>query len=125
MKLRLHANSLRLRLNQAEVCQFSKTGYLEESIDFGAGACLSYILESSSKIPAPEVHYCNGQLRIQMPAAAGREWVTTERVGVAGEQALNGGKQLSIMIEKDFKCVHGDDPDPNAYPNPQDLGTPG
>ncbi len=119
MKLRLHGNSVRLRLNQAEVSQFSKTGYVEETIDFGAGGSLSYVLESSSKVEALAAHYRNGQLRIQMPAVVGHDWVTTERVGVAGEQALPGGKQLSILIEKDFKCVHRDEPEPDAYPNPQ------
>jgi hypothetical protein len=31
---------------------------------------------------------------------------------------LDKGKQLAILIEKDFKCVHSDHPDPDAYPNP-------
>ncbi|HYL78318.1 MAG TPA: hypothetical protein VEU96_29275 [Bryobacteraceae bacterium] len=118
MKLRLHGNSVRLRLNQAEVAQFSKTGYVEEVIDFGAGASLSYVLESTSNAEALGAGYRNGQLRIQIPAGVGHDWVTTDRVGVTGEQALAGGKQLSILIEKDFKCVHRDDPEPDAYPNP-------
>jgi len=50
MKLRMHRNSVRLRLNQGEVAQFSKTGYVEESIEFVPGASLSYVLESSSAI---------------------------------------------------------------------------
>ena len=118
MKLRLHGNSVRLRLNQAEVSQFSKTGYVEDSIDFGAGASLSYVLESSSNAEAPQALFRNGQLRIQMPAGVGHDWVTSDRVGVDGEQALPGGKQLSILIEKDFKCVHRDELEPDAYPNP-------
>jgi hypothetical protein len=118
MKLRLQGNSLRLRLNQQEVAQFSKTGYVEESIDFGAGASLTYILESSSKIEIPQAIFRGGQLRVQMPSAAGNEWVTTDRVGVSGEQALAGGKQLEIVIEKDFQCIHRDEPEPDAYPNP-------
>ena len=118
MKLRLHGNSVRLRLTQAEVAQFSKTGYVEERIDFGAGASLTYVLESSSKAETLQAHYWNGQVHIQMPVAAGHDWVTTDRVGVAGEQALAGGKQLSILIEKDFQCIHRDEPEPDAYPNP-------
>jgi hypothetical protein len=34
MKLRIHGNSLRLRLSQSEVAQFSKTGYVEDSVQF-------------------------------------------------------------------------------------------
>jgi len=122
MKLRLHGNSLRLRLSQADVAQFSKTGYVEEAIEFGAGANLCYILESSSKIVSPRALYQNGELRVQISCAASKEWVTTDRVGISGEQALANGKPLSILIEKDFKCMHGDDLDADAYPNPMGLG---
>jgi hypothetical protein len=125
MKLRLHGNSLRLRLNQAEVAQFSKTGYLEETIEFGPGSCLCYVLESSSKIASPKALYQNGELRIQVSCAASKEWVTTDCVGISGEQALANGKPLAILIEKDFKCMHDDEPDANAYPHPMGLGAGG
>jgi hypothetical protein len=125
MKLRLHGNSLRLRLNQAEVAQFSKTGYVDESIEFGPGASLCYILESSSKITSPRAIYQNGELRVQISCAALHDWVTTDRVGISGEQALANGKPLSILIEKDFRCMHGDDSDVDAYPNPMELGARG
>ena len=125
MKLRLHGNSLRLRLNQAEVAQFSKTGYLEETIEFGPGSCLCYVLESSSKIASPKALYQNGELRIQVSCAASKEWVTTDCVGISGEQTLANGKPLSILIEKDFKCMHDDEPDANAYPHPMGLGAGG
>jgi len=118
MKLRLHGNTLRLRLNQAEVAQFSKTGYVESSVDFGDGAHLTYVLESSSTIDGPRAIYRNGEVRVQMPEAAGREWVTSDRVGVSGEHSIGGGKNLDILIEKDFKCIHRDEPEPDAYPNP-------
>jgi hypothetical protein len=125
MKLRLHGNSLRLRLSQAEVAQFSKTGYVEESIEFGPGACLCYILESSSKITSPQAAFLNGELRVQISCAAAKEWTTTDRVGISGVQSLENGKPLSILIEKDFKCLHGDESDVDAYPNPMGLGARG
>ena len=125
MKLRLHGNSLRLRLNQADVAQFSKTGYVEESIEFGPGSSLCYILESSSEITSPKAIYQNGELRVQISCAALKDWVTTDRVGISGEQALANGKPLSILIEKDFKCVHADETDADAYPNPMELGARG
>jgi hypothetical protein len=123
MKLRLHGNSLRLRLSQPEVAQFSKTGYVEESVEFGPGSSLCYILESSSKITSPKAVFQNGELRVQISCAAAKEWATTDRVGVSGQQLLENGKPLSILIEKDFKCMHGDEIDADAYPNPMALGT--
>jgi hypothetical protein len=122
MKLRLQGNSLRLRLNQAEVAQFSKTGYVEDTVEFGPGASFCYLLESCSKITSPQAVYRNGELRIQISCAAAKEWVTTDRVGISGDQRLGGGKTLAILIEKDFKCIHSDDADPHAYPNPLELG---
>lgn len=122
MKLLLHGNSLRLRLNQAEVAQFSKTGYLEETIEFGPGSSLCYVLESSSKIALPKALYQNGELRIQVSCAASKDWVTTDCVGISGEQALPNGKPLSILIEKDFKCMHDNEPNADAYPHPMGLG---
>ena len=119
MKLRIHGNSLRLRLNQAEVAQFSKTGFVEDSVEFAHGASFCYALESLSDLSSPRAAYQNGWLRIQIPSGDATEWATTDRVGVSGEQALSGGKQLSILIEKDFQCLHGSEaPDPDAFPNP-------
>lgn len=123
MKLRLHGNSLRLRLSQAEVAQFSKTGYVEQSVEFGPGSSLCYILESSSKIASPKAVFENGELRVQISCAAAKEWATTDRVGISGQQSLDNGKPLSILIEKDFKCLHGDESNVDAYPNPMELGT--
>jgi hypothetical protein len=125
MKLRLHGNSLRLRLSQADVAQFSKTGYVEESIEFAPGSSLCYILESSSKITTPRAVFQNSELRVQISCAASKEWATTDRVGISGEQSLANGKPLSILIEKDFKCMHADESDTDAYPNPMELGATG
>jgi hypothetical protein len=119
MKLRIHGNSLRLRLSQSEVAQFSKTGFVEDSVQFTPGVSFAYTLESSSSIRAPQVSFQNGWLKFQVPAAVGVEWFTTERVGISGDQPLESGRHLSILIEKDFQCLHGDlERDPDAYPNP-------
>jgi hypothetical protein len=119
MKLRIQGNSLRLRLNQAEVSQFSKTGFLEDSIQFAPGASFAYALESLSSLSAPKALYANGWLRIQVPGTEANDWVRSDRVGISGEQPLESGKRLSILIEKDFQCLHGDDArDPDAFPNP-------
>ena len=121
MKLCIQGNSLRLRLSQSEVSQFSKTGFVEDSIQFAPGRSFAYTLESLSKLSAPQALYANGGLRIQVPGADATDWVRSDRVGVSGDQPLESGKCLSILIEKDFQCLHGDEPrDPDAYRNPLD-----
>ena len=119
MKLRIHGNSLRLRLNQSEVAQFSKTGFVEDSIQFAPGASFAYALESLSRLSAPQALYANGTLRVQVPGADATEWACSDRVGISGDQPLDSGKRLAILVEKDFQCLHGaDGRDPAAYPNP-------
>jgi hypothetical protein len=109
MKLLLQGNSLRLRLSQSEVAQFSKTGFVEDGIQFGAGASFAFTLESMS----------NGWLRIQVPGAEATQWACSDRVSLSGEQPLQSGQRLALLIEKDFQCLHGgEERDPDAFPNP-------
>jgi hypothetical protein len=125
MKLRIQGNSLRLRLSQSEVSQFSKTGFVEDSVQFAPGVSFAYTLESSSSIPAPRASFQNGWLKFQVPAAVGMEWFTTDRVSISADQPLESGKLLSILIEKDFQCLHADvTRDPDAFPNPLEETTP-
>ena len=123
MKLRLNGNTLRLRLSQAEVGQLSKTGYVESKTEFGPASQFSYILETSSKAASPQVSFQNGDLRVQVPSSEAHDWITTDRVEISGEQQSSSGKKLSILIEKDFQCIHKEHPDPGAYPNPLSKGT--
>jgi hypothetical protein len=119
MKLRIQGNSLRLRLSQSEVAQFSKTGFVEDGIQFGPGASFAYALESMSSLSAPQAIYSNGWLRIQVPGAEATQWACSDRVSLSGEQPLESGQRLSLLIEKDFQCLHGgEERDPDAYPNP-------
>lgn len=119
MKLRIQGNSLRLRLSQSEVAQFSKTGFVEDSTQFTPDVRFTYSIESSSSLSAPLASYQDHWLRVQIPATAAKEWFTTDRTGISAEQAVDAEAKLSILIEKDFQCLHGGEQrDPGAYPNP-------
>jgi len=125
MKLRIHGNSLRLRLSQSEVAQFSKTGFVEDSTQFAPGVRFAYTIESSSSLPAPQASYQDHWLRIQVPSAAAHDWFTTDRVAIKSDQPIEADKRLSILIEKDFQCLHGGEQrDPDAYPNPLEEPAP-
>lgn len=119
MKLRIQGNSLRLRLSQSEVAQFSKTGFVEDSIQFAPGASFTYTIETSSALPAPLASYQDHWLRVQVPATTAKEWFSTDRVAISADQPIEPEKALSILIEKDFQCLHGGEArDPDAFPNP-------
>jgi hypothetical protein len=113
MKLRIHGNTLRLRLTRSEVARFAEQGHLEDAIEFAPNARFTYSLERSNDAGAPRALYEDGRLRIQVPSAEADEWAGTDRVGISG------GESVAIAIEKDFKCMHGDrEEEADAYPNP-------
>lgn len=118
MKLRLHENTIRVRLNRTEVAQFAEVGRVEDAVDFGGGS-LAYVLEASPHVGAPRATLVDTVIRIELPAQDAGEWARTDRIGISGEQALDSNKRLSILVEKDFQCLHdASETDPDAFPNP-------
>ena len=113
MKLRIHDNSIRLRLNRQEVAQFQETGAVRAAVQFGSGAALSFSLESSAGAVALEALFGDGNLRVIVPEGQARHWASSDDVGIEAQDA-----QPAILIEKDFQCVHEEHRDPEAYPNP-------
>ena len=119
MKLRIQGNSLRLRLSQSEVAQFSKTGFVEDSTQFAPGVRFAYTIETSSNLPAPQATYQDHWLRVQVPASLASEWYTTDEVAITAQQSVEPDTTLSLLIEKDYQCLHGGEKrDPDAFPNP-------
>ncbi len=110
MKLRLQGNSIRLRLNRSDVAEFAQAGRIQDTVDFGQGAFFAYALEIS-KTGEPRAFLEGNTLRITLAKEDAQDWVRSDRVGISGQD-----QQLSILVEKDFQCLH--EPDPDAYPNP-------
>jgi hypothetical protein len=59
-------------------------------------------------------------LDVVLPRAVGRDWAEADQVGIEVEViAGSQGRPLRLLIEKDFKCLHGgSETIPDAYPNP-------
>jgi hypothetical protein len=115
MKIRIKGNSLRYRLTKSDVDLFCKEGYLEETTNFGSQQ-LTYALLRGGK-DGLQATFKNNKITLLMPAAMIAEWELTERVGFDGVY-----DQLSLLIEKDFKCLDNvaEDQSDN-YPNPLTL----
>ena len=114
MKLRIFNNSIRLRLRQSEVADLVKRGVVEARLDFGAGVALTYRLVADADAVRPEAAFHNGEIRITVPGRMAREWAEGDDVAIAASQ-----DGLSILVEKDFQCLHKDDTSQaDAYPNP-------
>lgn len=123
MKLRIQADTLRLRLTQSEVQQFATTGNVEEVISFGvtAGQQLIYALTQKADIDVPELTFSLNRLTVWVPTALASAWTATDQVGFSQDIPLEDGRTLGVLVEKDFACLHrqpGDDA-PDAYPHPE------
>lgn len=120
MKLRIHNGSLRLRLNRTDVDQLQETGICAESLQFGAGSQLIYTLETSSQFTAIEAQYREDRIRILLPLEIARKWAGSNQISLSLGPVVGGGP--SLLIEKDFRCLHSDERNPsddaNSFPNP-------
>lgn len=119
MKLRIYNDSIRLRLTRSEVSRFAADGIIGGVLQYGAGPdeCLAYGLESGD---ADRLKLSVGPSRmvIMMPAAQAREWTGTDRIAVGGSSENAAGIRFTILVEKEFRRLHGATNDPDLYPNP-------
>jgi Family of unknown function (DUF7009) len=120
VKLRIHRNSLRLRLNRSDAERFRKTGICAESLRFGSGSQLTYTLEASSRWTVVEARYYRDYIHVLLPLHVAQQWTGSDRVSLSVDRADDRGP--SLLIEKDFQCLHRDETSPNddadAFPNP-------
>jgi hypothetical protein len=119
MKLRIHENSLRLRLTQKEVAQFRRSGRVEATVYFAPGRMLSYSMESLPDTAEVSADLDDNAIRVLIPASVAAQWTDSNEVGIQASRPIREGLQLELLIEKDFQCLHrtGEE-EPDAYPNP-------
>jgi hypothetical protein len=120
MKLRLHGNSLRLRLTRPEVERLRDSGSVSEVVDFGAAA-LSYQLKSRPDEGPLQAGLHDGVMTVSVSAHATRDWAGSNDVGIYGQSGA-----LAVSIEKDFRCLTRplDRDERDAYPHPGELREP-
>jgi hypothetical protein len=116
MKLRIRANTLRLRLNQKEVERLAAGDVLQERIDFPGGTSLSYLLKVASAAGA-EALFEGGRIHINLPRTPIVSWAHDEELGIYFSLPT-GAEPLNIAIEKDLVCIDGppEERDPLAFP---------
>ena len=121
MKLRIKGNSIRIRLSRTEVNDLAHNGYIEEHTEFGDSA-LTYALQSKEGITGLEAAFQNGKVTVYVPANVLPSWPNSETVGFDNNMPLPGGKQLYLLLEKDFKCIDNSMEDQSDnYENPNSV----
>lgn len=113
MKLRIHGNSLRLRLTRTDVARLHSHGSLEETASFGSGGSLTYRIQSRAGAETVRAAFGGGAITVLIPCETARAWPAGDELGL---YARDGA--LSISIEKDFRCLTRPEDEPDAYPHP-------
>lgn len=119
MKIRIKGNSIRYRLTKTEIANFGKNGYLEERTEFLNGPVFYYCMERRLGIDTLQASFQKERITIFVPEKVTEEWTTTEVVGFNSSVPLGEGKELFLLIEKDFVCLdHTLEDQSDNYPNP-------
>jgi hypothetical protein len=120
MKLRIRDNSIRLRLTRGEVETLREDGLVSCRTAFPGGRDFQYLLESSPASVNPAAFFSDCIMTVRLPETTVLAWATTEQVSIRGEQLLDDGEKIDILVEKDFTCLaprEGED-ESDMYPHP-------
>ena len=122
MKIRIHNNTIRLRLSMSEVEQLSEKNEIKEELKFPSPyPSFIYNLKASAKEKFLSITFVQGEISISLPLSEVKDWANTEQIGIAKTQSLEDGINLQLLVEKDFQCLHkrpGENETDN-FPNPQ------
>ncbi|MDE0008286.1 MAG: hypothetical protein OXS50_08400 [Gammaproteobacteria bacterium] len=115
MKLRIHGDSIRLRLTVGEVVAVGRGETVAETAHLG-DLYLSYSLTPLADATAVDAVFDGGAMRVSLPAAMARRWAETEEVSLHGAAGA-----VIILIEKDFDCLEPREGDEklDTFPNPK------
>ncbi len=108
MKLQLTPQALRLRLAEAEIQEFARTGQLSHTLHLGGGQKLTYALRQLP-LGAPSrlaVRYEAETIWIDLPAAQAQQLIEGGAISVRSEGTETDGQFIRILVEKDLGPSH-------------------
>lgn len=107
MKLRIRRNSLRLRLGESEVAKLVRGETVTERVQFSLTPPVefTYSLAISSGDDRIAASLVANEIRITVPKDLATHWGNSSEVGMSHQQQVGPDATLSILIEKDFRCL--------------------
>jgi hypothetical protein len=107
MKVRIHGNSIRFRLTEHETGSLSTSGTVSEALEFGtaADAVLQFSLQVTDSNQFSCIYECNSFVFF-LPRNIVKLWLENSDAGLSQMVETPGGKQLKLVVEKDFPCSH-------------------
>ena len=100
MKLRIHQNSLRIRLSEDEVGKLLAERRLENRICFGADGALAYAIGLSSNVDTANVSFDGKELRVDLAEPLAKALGEGGEVGIRENLETPEG-MLELLIERD------------------------
>jgi hypothetical protein len=104
VKLRIHGNSIRVRLTQADLDALLVEGAVEEGLNFADGRRLVYALRSTASAGGSAVYFDGESVEVLITGGD----VLSLRAGRAVELAASGQGELQVLVEMDLPCRHGE-----------------
>jgi len=104
MKLRIKANSLRIRLTRSEVEKLVNTGYLEDQTLF-ANNKFVYALQAVDNGNELSAAMDNNKITMFVPKQLIAGWTENNIVGFNANMPLTENNSLFLLLEKDFVCL--------------------
>jgi len=106
---------------RGEVDTLRDDGLVASSTAFPGGRSFRYSVESSPASVNPAAFFSENEVSVRLPETTVLAWATSEQVSMQGEQVLDDGEILKILVEKDFICLTGrdDEDESDMYPHPE------
>jgi hypothetical protein len=105
---------------RSEVDALRQDGLVSSKIEFPGSREFNYVVESSPASVNPGAFLSDNVLTVRLPETTVLGWAASEQVTIDGEQLLDDGQRLSILVEKDFACLvpREDEDDAEMFENP-------
>ncbi len=98
-----------------------KDGLVASRTEFPGGRSFSYVVESSPASVMPAAFLSGNVITVRLPESMVLPWARSEQVSISGEQRLDDGTRLHVLVEKDFACLaprEGED-EADLFPHPR------
>ena len=120
MKSRIKGNSIRFRLTQSEVKIVEQTGLVKDQIKFSNSISLEYEIKAATGLEYLEATYSENKITLKVNESLIRDWAHSDQVTISSSLDLSSNENLTILIEKDFKCLSPRDEDESdMFPHPK------
>ncbi len=119
MKIRIQRNSIRFRLSKTEVEKLANEGLVTEKTPFGKSTFFYQVLQNPD-LDALWASFEDGKITLEVPSAYLQDWAINEIVGFDSKMKTGENESLTLLIEKDFKCIDNTTEDQSDhYENPK------